>query len=96
MSVPDFQKQVAELEFQISQLFDRKTIFRSIDIEGLHCTFRYSTDIDKVVVDFWPGPAPDDGRVHNPVKTMKLPVFIYNYCNPEGTYVLKRLILERT
>jgi hypothetical protein len=95
MSIPEFQRQVSELEFRISQIFDPVTPLRKIYIEEYYCSFRYSSKVDKVVVDFWKGPA-RKGGTHSPEKTIKLPEFIYNFCNPEGAFVLERLILERT
>lgn len=96
LSIPDFQKQVAELESLISQLFDNKTPLRRIIIEGYFCSFRYSFNQDIVLVDFWTEPLDkiDTNRIVD--KTMELPTFIYNYCNPMGSFVLESLILAET
>lgn len=99
LSVKEFTKSLAELEFKLSQLFDKRSPLRKIIVDGLHCSFRYSTNLDIVVVDFWRGPACEEipgGKVQNPVKTINLPQFIDEYCNPEGVYVLESFVFLKT
>lgn len=94
LAMPEFQNQVVKLEGLISNLFTDIPI-RQIIVDNLNCTFRYSFNYDIVFVDLWKK-SNNNSTNKNIVRTLTLPVFIYNYCNPMGAYVLELLIFERT